>query len=112
MYVDRKQFWLTLIGFALVCFLVSSCNSVITSIFPLFMKGKLNSGFIAGILNGCCYVGSTIASYGLGEIADNHGWIAVFWVLFAVCAAVCVGAVIYAFLKKKFTRKTVAQDNA
>ena len=65
------------------------------------MKGKINSGLIAGILNGFCYLGSTISSYGLGTIADNFGWTIVFWVLFGVCTLVCVIAVIYLFLRKK-----------
>jgi OPA family glycerol-3-phosphate transporter-like MFS transporter len=108
--VSLGQFWLTLIGFAAVCFLVSSSNSVITSVFPLFMKGKVNSGFIAGILNGCCYLGSTISSYGLGEIADNYGWITVFWVLLGVCCAVCVGAVAYLLIKKIFIGGKSAKD--
>lgn len=99
--ISLNQFIITLIGFMAVCFLVSSCNSLITSIFPLFMKGKVNSGRIAGVLNGFCYVGSTISSYGLGEIADNHGWTAVFWVLFGVCAFVCVVAMIYLLLRKR-----------
>ena len=43
--LSLRSFLFTLIGFTLVCFLVSSCNSLITSIFPLFMKGKVNSGF-------------------------------------------------------------------
>lgn len=103
--VSLNQFWLTLIGFTGVCFLVSASNSLITSIFPLFMKGKVNSGFIAGILNGCCYLGSTLSSYGLGAIADNFGWITVFWTLFAVCMAVCIGAVLYLLIKRKLLRK-------
>ena len=79
------SFLLTLVGFALVCFLVSSCNSLIIRIFPLFMKGKVNSGLIAGILNGFCYLGSTISSNGLGTLADAYGWYAVFWLLFDFC---------------------------
>ena len=104
------QFALTLIGFTLVCFLVSASNSTITSIFPLFMKGKVNSGFIAGILNGFCYVGSTASSYGLGLVADHFGWTAVFWLLLSVCVAVAVFAVIYGFIKagiKKAHRDSV-----
>ena len=99
------SFLITLIGFTIVCFLASSCNSVITSIFPLFMKGKVNSGLIAGILNGCCYIGSTISSYGLGWIARDFGWSAVFWALLAVCAVVCVGAVVYILIKKSMAAK-------
>ena len=103
--ISLNQFIITLIGFTAVCFLVSSCNSVITSIFPLFMKGKVNSGRIAGILNGFCYIGSTISSYGLGEIADNFGWTTVFWVLFSVCIFVCVVAMIYLLLRKRVAKK-------
>ena len=103
--LSLNQFVLTLIGFALMCFLVSSSNSVITSIFPLFMKGKVNSGLVAGILNGFCYLGSTISSYGLGEIADNFGWIAVFWVLLAICALVCLGMVVYLIIKKNIQNR-------
>ena len=99
--LSLNQFWLTLVGFSAVCLLVSSSNSLITSIFPLFMKGKVNSGLIAGILNGFCYLGSTLSSYGLGAIADYADWIAVFWVLFSVCILVCVGAVVYLLIKRK-----------
>lgn len=99
------QFIVTLIGFALVCFMVSSCNSLITSIFPLFMKQRINSGMMAGVLNGCCYVGSTIASYGLGLVAENAGWSAVFWLLFGVCMAVCVIAGIYLVVNRAIKKK-------
>lgn len=95
---------LTVICFIVVCFMVSSCNSLITSIFPLFMKGKVNSGKIAGILNGFCYVGSTISSYGLGLIADRSGWLSVFKLLLGVCAAMCVIALIYAIIKARISR--------
>ena len=54
------------------------------------MRGKVNSGFYAGILNGFCYVGSTISSYGLGYVAEHYGWTAVFWLLIAVCALVAI----------------------
>ena len=104
--LSLNQFALTLVGFAIVCFLISSSNSLITSIFPLFMKGKVNSGLVAGILNGFCYLGSTLSSYGLGVIADNFGWTSVFWLLLAVCALVCVSAVVYLMFKRIIKKKT------
>ncbi len=72
-------------GFAVVCLFMATCNSVITSMFPMFMKGKMNSGMLAGVLNGFCYVGSTLSYYGLGALADHFGWRSVFTVLTAVC---------------------------
>ncbi len=85
-----------LVSLIVVNFFASSLNSLVTSIFPLFMRGMVNSGLIAGILNGFCYLGSTISSYGLGTIADNFGWTYVFWTLMGFCIvtfviwAVCV----------------------
>ncbi len=96
---EGKQFILPLIAFALICFLVGSCNSLITSIFPLFMKGKVDSGLIAGVLNGFCYVGSTLSSYGLGLIADNFGWAGVFRLLLGVCVLAVLGTAVYAVIK-------------
>lgn len=93
-----------LLGLVVVNFLASSLNSLITSIFPLFMRGKVNSGLFAGILNGFCYVGSTISSYGLGTIADNFGWSCVFWTLMGFCALVFIvwcGYAVYKYSCKK-----------
>lgn len=96
-----------LIGLVIVNFLASSLNSLITSIFPLFMRGKVNSGLFAGVLNGFCYVGSTISSYGLGAIADGFGWKAVFWTLIGFCALVFIVWIGYASLKRVFQKEPV-----
>lgn len=90
-----------LLGLIVVNFLASSLNSLITSIFPIFMRGKVNSGKYAGILNGFCYLGSTISSYGLGVIADNFGWTAVFYTLIGFSVVVCVVWCVYYFVKNK-----------
>lgn len=91
---------IAILSFTVVSLLVSSLNSLITSIFPLFMKEKLNSGLIAGILNGFCYVGSTVSSYGLGNIADNSGWYAVFITLLVASLIPPVMSFVYLLLKK------------
>lgn len=98
--LSLNQFILTLICFAVVCLLISSCNSIVTGIFPLYMKGKVNSGLVAGLINGCCYLGSTISSYGLGSVADAHGWTAVFWLLLGVCTLMLVIYAVYFIIKK------------
>lgn len=99
---------LTIICFACISFMASSCNSTITSVFPLCMKGKLNSGMIAGVLNGFCYIGSTISTYGLGVIADTWGWTAVFYLLLGVSALVVAVALVFILLgKKKLCKQNV-----
>ena len=94
-----------IIGLVVVNFLASSLNSLITSIFPLFMRGKVNSGKFAGVINGFCYLGSTISSYGLGAIADNFGWTAVFWTLIGFCAVTFVVWIGYHYVKIYIKRK-------
>ena len=93
-----------LFGLIAVNFLASSLNSLITSIYPLFMREKVNSGSFAGILNGFCCLGSTISSYGLGVIADNFGWTAVFWTLIGFSVAVCITWCGYKFAKYIFEK--------
>lgn len=86
----------TLICLMLTALIASGSNNIITSIFPLYMKGKVNSGLVAGILNGFCYVGSTISDYGLGAVQEATGsWSSVFYVLMFACLAVVLVAGIF-----------------
>ena len=50
---------------------------------------------LAGVLNGFCYLGSTLSSYGLGVIADAKGWEAVFLTLLVLCVVTVVVAISY-----------------
>lgn len=71
--------WLfILICFGVVSLLMSGINNVITGMSPLYLREEINAGRLSGILNGFCYAGSTLSSYGLGIIADASGWIGVF----------------------------------
>ena len=93
-----------LIGLIAAKFFASTLNSLSTSIFPMFMRDKVNSGLFAGLLNGFCYLGSTISAYGLGVIADNWGWTAVFFTLFAFCLLTFVVWIGYTCLKRFLTK--------
>ena len=89
--------------FAIISCLMAGVNNVITSMAPLYLKEKYeNSGMLAGILNGFCYLGSTISSYGLGAVADANGWRAVFVLLLSVgCAVTLIGGIYLIFNKTK-----------
>jgi OPA family glycerol-3-phosphate transporter-like MFS transporter len=87
-------FVITLISLGIVSCLMAGVNNIVTSMVPLYWKEKFNAGLMAGVLNGCCYVGSTLSAYGLGLIADMGGWNAVFWLLFSLCV-VAVGISVF-----------------
>lgn len=101
-----KVVLLMLVGLVVVNFFASSLNSLITSIFPMFMREKVNSGLFAGVLNGFCYLGSTISSYGLGAIADNFGWTAVFITLIGFVLLSFIVWSVYICIKRFFNKKT------
>ena len=94
----------TLGAFGVVSCLLAGVNNIITSMAPLYWKEKVNSGMLAGVLNGFSYLGSTLSTYGLGAVADAGGWLAVFWLLFTLCmisVAICVGYAIFKMVIKK-----------
>lgn len=97
--LSLKTAVITLCAFAFTCFLSSATHSAIVSVFPLQMKEKVNSGMMAGLMNGFSYVGSALSSYGLGAVADAWGWTTVFWLLFCICATSTVIAVVYKVVK-------------
>ena len=101
---DLGGFVLPLCVFALIALLMTAVNSVVTTMAPMYMRNFFFSGTLAGALNGCCYLGSTISSYGLGKIADELGWNSVFIIIFAFCiAAVVLGGAYFVRKKAKNT---------
>lgn len=79
--------WGIVLAFGLLSLLMHSINNVITSMFPLRLGGQVNAGLLSGLLNGACYIGSALSSFGLGAFADSLGWSAVFYLLLACTAA-------------------------
>ncbi|MBQ2847035.1 MAG: MFS transporter [Clostridia bacterium] len=86
----------------MICFICVACgmsmiNNVITSMFALDYRRMLNAGFAAGLLNTFCYIGSTVTSYTLGAVSQNHGWNAVFTIMLGVCviaAVICFAGIL------------------
>ena len=79
--------------FILLACMMASVNNIVTSMFPLDNRDRINSGLLAGTLDTVCYVGSSIAGTLLGLLAQNQGWGTVFTlllVLSAVAALVCL----------------------
>ncbi len=92
---------LTVLIFGAVSCLMAGVNNVITSMVPLHLKDRVSSGKLAGILNGFCYLGSTLSSYTLGAVADSFGWISVMYVLLALSVAVIASGAAYLIFERK-----------
>ena len=89
---------LTIAIFAGIACLMSSVNNIMTSVIPLYARDKVDSGFMAGLLNTFCYVGSTLSTTLLGRIADTSGWGDVFncILIFSVVSLVaCLLAIVF-----------------
>lgn len=94
---------LPLICFVLVALAMSGVNNVITNIFPMLYPNK-NAGALAGVLDGFCYLGSAITSFGMGSVADNYGWNTVFYIFLAICALMILICIVYLALLKAKTK--------
>lgn len=92
-----------LLCFGLVLCFMHGVNNIITCISPLKLRDSVDSGRMAGVLNGFCYLGSTISSYGLGAVADMGGWTAVFILLLSTCIAGVVIGGVYAAINRRRT---------
>jgi len=89
-----------LLSFGLVSLTMHSINGFITCVIPLKLRDKFNSGTLAGVLNGCGYIGSTISAYSLGALADKTGWNgAVILLLSLAFIASLISIIFYAYLK-------------
>lgn len=84
--VMRVSVWPVVVLFGPVVLLMHTINNAVTTVAPLMLRDKINPGRISGIINGCCYLGSTVSSYVLGLFADRYGWIYVFLLFTVLCA--------------------------
>ena len=87
--------------FGISAMLMSAVNNVITSIIPLYMRDKMDSGLLAGVFDTFCYVGSTLSTALLGFIADRSNWSGVFICLFILGIAACMLSFITVFVNRK-----------
>ena len=69
------------------------------------LREKYDSGMLAGVLNGCAYVGSTASAYGLGSLADKQGWFGVFVFLLCFSAAAALISFAVYLLGKRAERR-------
>lgn len=101
--LDRSLI-VSLVSFGVVVLAMHAVNNIVTGMAPLQLRDSFNSGRIAGIMNACCYIGSTISSYSLGAVADSYGWNTVLVVFLAVAVTAVVLGGVYALTTRRVTK--------
>ena len=99
--IPQMNMIIAVIFFGIVECVMHGVNNTVTSLAPLKMRGKADSGKMAGIFNGCCYLGSTLSAYGLGKLADIGGWHMVLNILFAVCTVSVFAGIGFNIIKRQ-----------
>ncbi len=104
--IFKTDMWyLALLLFGLVSLFMNGANNIITNMFPLHVGKQYNSGMLAGLLNGACYVGSTLSQYLIALIAIAGDWTAVINVFFWLCIAITAFSAVMLLIRILFTRK-------
>jgi OPA family glycerol-3-phosphate transporter-like MFS transporter len=83
---------------SLVSFALLGPYSFLTGVISLDFGGKRGSSTAAGLADTAGYLGGIISGYGVGAIADEHGWSAAFATLGAVAVATLVAAMLYWYM--------------
>lgn len=89
------------IAFVIAICLVFGTGNIITSKIPFGVRKYGNVGGISSFLDAFCYVGSTIATYIFGVIAERSGWFIVLVVIAVVSLVACALAFISNVIKDK-----------
>lgn len=103
--LNTNYYMPVIVLFGILSLLMNAVNNYCTSFFPLMMRESVNSGLLAGILNACGYVGSTVSAYCMGAVADKSGWNGVFVLLTILCVAAVVFSVPFIFILKNLRAK-------
>lgn len=101
----------TLITFAVVTLLMTGMTHVIVSSAPVYMRSKMDAGLTSGVLDGFCYLGSTLSSYGLGAIAENAGWTNAFVIMLVACLVPVIVGVTLIIIQSVKKRKRSKSEN-
>ncbi len=105
-FLDLPLWMVTLLCFMFVTTCMSAINNILTSIFPMTYSKNVNAGMVAGLIDGFCYVGSAITTFGLGAIRDLVGsWNAVFYLLLGICMLMVIVCVTYTIVKMLIKQK-------
>ncbi len=102
MFFIGTNIWLiVLIAISLNALFMASINNLVTAIAPLYLRDKINTGFLAGIIDGCCYVGSALSSISFALVKEISGtWSNLFIILTVICLIPVIVSAVYTLCNK------------
>lgn len=92
---------LTLFMIGMVGFCMTGPYTFLSGAIAMDMGGKRGSSTAAGLADGVGYLASVLTGFGIGEIAERHGWSAAFGVLAALAAVAAIASVAYLFAPRR-----------
>ena len=110
-YVFLNVNWVLVITlFTIEAIVMGIVSNTTTVQIPLTFEGKFDAGFLAGFLNGACYIGTSIATYVLGAMADKGGWTYAFSSLIVIAIISALLALIYLIFTKSKKKENLVSE--
>ncbi|MBO5851336.1 MAG: hypothetical protein J6R29_03270, partial [Clostridia bacterium] len=101
LFIGTNIWLIVLIAISLNALFMASINNLVTAIAPLYLRDKINTGFLAGIIDGCCYVGSALSSIGFALVKEISGtWSNLFIILTVICLIPVIVSTVYTLCNK------------
>ena len=105
-FINTSAWLIVLLLIAFNALFMASINNLVTAIAPLYLRDRINTGFLSGILDGCCYVGSALSTIGFAAVKEMSGtWNNLFIILAVICLVPVVVSIVYNVVQKFKTKK-------
>ena len=100
-FINTDAWIIVLLLIAFNALFMASINNLVTAVAPLYLRDRMNSGFLSGILDGCCYVGSALSSIGFAVVKEISGsWNNLFIILTIICLVPVIVSIVYNVVQK------------
>lgn len=101
----RSSLVISLLAFSLITSSMMGVNLMLVSFVPTYFLAWGRVSFVAGLVNSMVYVGSSVATYGIGAVADGLGWGVLLFLLLGIAVAGGIFCLLNISPWKRFLRR-------
>ena len=106
LFINTNAWIVVLILISFNALFMASINNLVTAIAPLYLRDKINTGLLAGVIDGCCYVGSALSLVCFALVKEVSGtWTNLFIILMVICLVPFIVAFVYNLIQKLKIKK-------